>query len=505
MTTDLLNSLLQQAQVAPDLVEYLDRQEVGDAELFASMFADQVIFDYSEKKWFLYDGNVWIPDQTGRVFTLVENNLAAEYLGAAEEYRRDGNAVVSDRFMKRAKQLLHLSRIRNVVEIASHRPGMALRGKEWDTPPMLLPVSNGIIDLTNGTFRKGSPADYVRWYVPTEWDRLNSPAPHWEGTLSEIFGGDQSTVDFMQRLFGYSISGDTTEQILPILWGEGANGKSTLMDVLSIVLGEALCYTTQADSLMDVREGDGNGARPFVHALRNKRLVWASESKDGRRLNSGLVKQLTGDRHITARTLYREPITFAPTYTIFLVTNHCPRLADADDPALWRRILRIPLRERYVDHPRLPHEHKRDRQLVAKLRGEGPGILAWLVRGCLAWQAQGLNPPMSVQESTDSYRQDEDVIGQFVSARLVVGEGLKVPAASVYAEYCAWCEETGDRAMPARSFGQLLTRRFGPAEPEWTGKKTERMYRGIGLGAASRASHITELTDASQNSPLEAL
>jgi putative DNA primase/helicase len=480
-TTELLNQLLEQAHIHPNPTEYLNREEYGDAELFGAMFAGKVVFDHAEKQWYLWDGTLWVPDQTGKVFTFVGNELAAEYLAAAEIERRNNNTDLSNQFVKRSKLLLHRNRIHNVLELAFNIPGLALKGNEWNTLPLLLPVSNGVINLTDGSFRKAVPTDYFRACVPTEWQGLDKPAPEWEHALSVIFDANRDTIAFMQRLFGYSITGDTKEQVLPILWGDGANGKSTLMDVISIVLGDDFCFSTQADSLMDLREGDGNAARPFVHALRNKRLVWASESKEGRRLNAGLIKQLTGDRFITARALYGRPVTFKQVHKIFLVTNHCPRVPDGDDIALWRRILLVAFRERFVDEPRLPHEHQRDRELLPRLLNETAGILAWLVRGCLAWQEQGLNPPPSVLESTDQYHEDEDLIGHFIEDRLLEGESLEASSSQVYKEYKAWCEEFGNRPTSSKALGQILTRRYGPAVVKRNGKKTERVYQGIGM------------------------
>ncbi len=481
MITEQLRTLIEKASISPDLSEYLNREESGDAELFKFRFEGRAAFDHSEKCWYLWNDRYWKEDQIGEVIGFISNELAADYLGAAEEEQRNGNKGLSNQFIKRSKQLMNLNRIINVLELASHLPGIALEGKEWDTPPMLLPVLNGTINLTDGNIRNNAPIDYFRANTPTEWLGLECPAPRWEEALWQIFRGDNQKIEFMQRLWGYCLTGDTREQVLPILWGIGANGKSTLVDALSFTLGRDFCFTTQADSLMDSSKSDGNAARPFVYALRNKRLVWASESKEGRRLDAGLVKQLTGDSEITARKLYGQPVTFKQTHKIILITNHCPRIPDGDDYALWRRVIRIPFEERFVDNPEGPHEHPRNMKLVEHLKAEKSGILAWLVRGCLDWQSQGLNPPQSVLESTQRYRDDEDLMSQFINSCLSVGEGHEVTASLVYKEYVNWCSDSGNHPMSARALGQRLTFRFGETSPKWTGSKTERFYHGVGL------------------------
>ncbi len=480
-TTPQFKALLEAAQVRPDLTENLERQEVGDAEFFSSMFSGKAVFDHSERLWFLWSGHHWTPDITGRVFSLVTNQLAAEYLAAATEAQQRGNGKLSDRFIRRRNDLLNVHRIKNVLELASKLPDIGIQGTEWDVRPMELPVSNGILDLTNAAFRATLPSDYVRSFAPVEWLGLDCPAPQWERALLEIFQEDSELIDYFRRICGYSISGNPREQILPILWGQGGNGKSTIMDALSAVLGRDLCFTTQSDSLMELGRGDGNAARPFIAALRNKRLVLASESGEGRHLNAGMVKQLTGDHFITARGLYANPVTFKVTYTIMLITNHCPRLPDSTDYAIWRRVQRIPFEVQFVDKPESANQRSRDRHLSEGLLAESSGILAWLVRGCLEWQQEGLNPPTSVQASTARYREEEDLVAQYISDRLIANLDADVSAGDLYRDYTDWCSELGLKPFSSQAFGQRIAARFGAAQVLWKDRRSQRVYRGVGL------------------------
>ncbi len=455
----------------------LDRNEYGDAELFAALFAGKVLYDHAEKQWYLWRGFRWERDETGEVFGLIGNQVAAEYLDKAHEERANNQVERSKDFVSRAKALLSRRRTSNAIELATHLPRLALTGSEWDIDPMLLPIANGLIDLRTGAYRETTPSDYVRTFSPVEWRGLNTPAPLWEKTLLQIFGGDADLVNFARRLFGYAITGTTREQVLPILYGEGANGKSTILEVLLGVLGRDFCFTTQADSLMDTKQGDGDGARPFVYALRGKRLALASESKESQKLNAGLVKQLTGDSEITARTLHSKPVTFRQTHKIMLITNHCPRLPDGDDYAMWRRVIRIPFNVRFVENPTQAHERKIDKNLPASLENEYAGILAWLVRGCLEWQKVGLTPPTAVLESTEQYREDEDLTGQFVDERMIIGDGYEAMSGLIYNEYKKWCEEYGYKPMSSIALSKRLKRKFG--EPVRSTKGY--FYRGIGL------------------------
>ncbi len=476
-----MQELLQQARVQVEAREYLDRHEVGDAELMRELLRDQVLFDHAERRWYLWNGRLWQPDLTGAILVRVANVVAARYDEDANAARLRNDQPLSKRLHRRAEALCHAYRIRSVLNLAAALPGIGLRGDEWQLPPMLLPVANGLLDLRTAALRQAEPSDRIRVCASTDWLGLDYPAPLWNRLLDGIFGSDVPTIHFLQRLLGYAVSGDRSEQILPILWGSGANGKSTIVDALSFVLGPGLCFTTQSDSLMDMGRTDGNAARPFIAALQNRRLVWASESREGARLNVGLVKQLTGDETITARDLYASPVTFRQSHTILLITNHRPSLPDGGDEAIWRRVQLVPFGQRFVDEPKLPNERKRERDVGARLRLEAPGILAWLVRGCLDWRSQGLNPPAAVQESTSQYRLEEDEIGQYISERLVTGPDREVAASAVYRDYAVWCEETGRQAVNARHFGQRVSASFGKAEVRWHAGKTRRVYRGMGF------------------------
>jgi putative DNA primase/helicase len=461
--------------------EYLERNEFGDAELFRDLLGERVVFDHSERRWYLWNGRQWQPDGTGAVVGLVANVVAGPYAEAAAAALANGDHESLRLYRRRVNDLFRIHRVHNVLEIASALPELALQGGEWEVPPMLLPVTNGILDLRDGSLRNALPSDRIRTFAPTEWRGLDHPAPTWDRLLHSIFGGDEQQISFVQRLLGYAVSGDRREQVLPIFWGSGANGKSTLVDALSAVLGPDLCFMTQSESLMDMGRTDGNAARPFVAGLRHRRLVWASESREGSRLNIGLVKQLTGDETITARNLYAAPITFKQSYTLILITNHRPRFPDGDDEAIWRRVLLVPFEQRFVDHPRGPREHRRERDITAGLRGEAPGILAWLVRGCLEWQRLGLQLTRSVQDSTARYRLEEDVLGQFMEECLVTGPDLQLAAGALYKRYSAWCEESGQVPVPARSLGQAMARRYGGTVVQRVGRRTHRIYPGVGF------------------------
>jgi len=207
------------------------------------------------------------------------------------------------------------------------------------------------------------------------------------------------------------------------------------------------------------------------------RLAWVSESKAGARLNVEQVKWLTGGGTLTARPLHGNPVTFTPRFLLLLITNHKPK-ADADDYALWKRVQLIPFTQSFVDKPIAENEHKADLHLAKRLKDEGPGILAWLVRGCLAWQQEGLNPPKSVQLATETYQKEEDDLSQFVEEYCLVGPDYVVRASQFYQAYKQWAESYGTRAMGTRIFGEKMSKRY---KKDRAKDGNGLAYYGIGL------------------------
>lgn len=453
------------------------QNEAGDADLFAQLHAGLIAFDHAARSWHIWANNFWQLDKTNEVYNWVTKRLAATYLRGAADALEAGKNDLAARFSKRANLLQAKKRADNVIFLAAAQEELALSGDEWDADPWLLGVENGVIDLRTGEHRPGRPSDYIRAHAPSYFQAIDTPAPRWERFISEIFNGDQELMGFLQRLLGYGITGLTREHILPVFIGpDGRNGKSTLLETLGAVLGPDLATSSQADSLMDLG-GRGDGPRPFVFALRGKRLVWASESNEGRRLNAGLVKQLTGGDKLNVRTLHSKPVEFSPTHMLLLITNHRPHIP-ADDQAIWDRVFLLPFTMRFIDNPTKPNERKADKALKETLRTEAPGILAWLVRGCLSWQREGLLPPRVVKAATEEYRAEEDTLSQFIAECCVISEGAKTGGLKLYEAYTAWARESGEKPMSKNAFGQRLKRRFELVPP--TNVVT---YGGIGLKA----------------------
>lgn len=437
--------------------------EYGDAELMAELYAGRILYDRNEKEWLWWNGVYWEAGAAGKVANLLPTELAAQYLRAAAEYRRKSEdekaQALAQELAKRAQSLGQRKRAKNVLEWMADHPALSVAGG-WDARPMLLPVENGVLNLETGELEPGRPEDMLRKHAPTRWAGLQASAPIFERVVSEIMGKDPVMVGLLRRLFGYCITGKVTEHIVPILYGEdGRNGKGTLLETIKDVLGDELASPIPAAVLVQAnQEPNGEAPRPFLFGLRGKRLVWASETGEGQRLNSALLKLLSGGDTITARTLHGKPDTFKATHKIMLLTNGKPEV-DALDSALWERLLLIPFEQRFVDNPSGPNEHPRDKDLPEKLRAEAPGILAWLVRGCLEWQAQGLQPPDKVRAATKELRDENDFYHLWAADGLVENPGASTRAGVLFAACEKWCTRNGHR-YSRNTLGKWLKKHY---------------------------------------------
>lgn len=453
----------QRMQFTADLEKFIDRNEQGDAEFFAQMFNGQVVYDHSEKLWYLWHGQYWGMDSRREIIGYVSNRLASLYIGmAAQILSQQGATAYYKKLIDRGRQLQALTRTKHVLEFAAGEFGIGLAGTEWDSNPDLLPVNNGVIDLKTGKLRNCLPTEYIRHHSPVDWIDIKEPCPMWEKTLDGIFNGDIEMIGFIQRLFGYAVTGHVTEHKLPIFLGESArNGKTTIFEALNNILGEDLSTSIPMNTFMKKKYID-DGPAPYLEKLNGKRLAYSSESAEGIKIDTALIKSLTGGDTLNPRGMYKDPKSFKPTHKLMLFTNYQPAVP-ADDQAAWDRILLIPLEMRFVDNPTKPNERQKDKDLGEKLKAEYPGILAWLVRGCLAWRKQGLNEPDSVTKATTAYRDSEDELQTFIDECLTFGKGLgyQTKSSDMYMRYQKWADSYGMHAMNSLLFSKKIKKKIG--------------------------------------------
>jgi putative DNA primase/helicase len=328
-----------------------------------------------------------------------------------------------------------------------------------------LNVQNGTVDLRTGKLRPHNPADMLTKLAPVTYD-MDADCPTWLAFMDRIMASNAELIEYLQRLVGYCLTGDVSEHILPVLWGDGANGKSTLVNcVLHLLGGE---YSMPApEHLLMLRKGEQHPTE--TACLCGRRFIGAIETEGNRRLAESRVKMLTGGDRLTARRMREDFWDFDPTHKIWLASNHKP-IIRGDDLGIWRRVKLIPF---VVKIP----EEEQDKQLPDKLRAEMPGILMWALSGCLQWQHDGMKEPAIVRGATDKYRQDMDMVAQFVAECCVVGPRFQTLAKQVHEAYAEWGGTMGSRSFYAKLRDKGFTVQTGTAGEF---KKMTTVY-GLGL------------------------
>jgi putative DNA primase/helicase len=395
--------------------------------------------------WLVWAGMRWRVDDEGEVVRRATDTIRAMTAEANEIADDDQRKAVLRKLLAYESH----QHIIGTVRLAASAPGVPVRHVDLDHDPWLLGVQNGAVDLRTGELRQPTRGDLITKQAGCAYDP-EAKCPQWEAFLDRIMAGNQDLVGFLQRITGHALTGDTSEDVLFVFHGTGANGKSTLLRALLDLAGD---YGKPAakDLLLAKRD---SGHTTDLADLRGARLVTVMETDEGRRLAEAEVKSLTGGDPVKARFLYQDNFTFEPTWKLFLACNHLPKVRGTDR-AIWRRIKRVPFTVT------IPDEEQESREVLrARFRAEQPGILRWAVEGCLAWQLVGLREPEEVRKATADYRAAEDTLAAFLEEECVLGPNNRVPKGALFARFADWAKRSGEAPLLSkRDFGNRLRER----------------------------------------------
>ncbi len=449
-----------------------DRNDIGNSKHFANTYRDELRYCAAWKKWHSWDGSRWKIDDEERPLRLAKE-LTTKMFGEVVEHpgANDGVGIALKHVCATAK----LDRLKAMITLAG--PELPIRVSEMDTNHWILNCTNGMVDLKTGKLLTHDRSLSITKLCPTEF-QPDVESPLWKRFLRDVFVDDE-LIQFIQRLFGYFLTGDVSEQKLPIFFGTGANGKSTLLNAFMETVGMDYTMQCMPDFLMK-KKWEGH---PTENArLFGQRFVSCVETDASCDLAESKVKMLTGGERINARRMKEDFWQFNPTHKIVLCTNHRPVIKGTDE-GIWRRVLLIPFDQHF-------DEARQDKQLLEKLKSERVGILAWAVRGCLEWQRIGLSPPKQVCDATAEYKRSEDLIGRFLEHRCIFDPSHHIRFSELYTALESFGRDSGDVVPDKRTVGIRFAER---GFEKFTSNGT--CYRGLLLRGSESTVEDLERTE----------
>lgn len=458
-----------------------DTTDEALAELWVHSDPSHAVRIQGTDSWYTYVSGCWIADRT-RDGLDARSSLAAlltqtadRFVEAAETDAEKKVAADVYRDLRSAGKLGAVyTRFRS---LPAHL--VTVRDEDFDRDPYLLNCSNGTLDLRTGILRPHDAADRLRGISQTPYI-ADAKAPRWTRFLDEVFPGRPDVIAYLQLILGASLIGRPLLHILPVLVGTGRNGKGTLIRALTAALGRD--YMAACDnSLLITAKFEKHSTN--VMALKGRRIVTASETEAGDAFATAALKRYTGGDELSARRMREDESTFIPTHSMILQTNHLPKV-DVEDEALWARLRLIQFGVSFMDAP--------EPDLDLTLAGEAPGILAWLVAGCLRFISGGMTEgrvPDSVTGATTSWRVEDDQFAAFAEERLTRDPKGEAKSGDIQEAYKGWCDSRGEQMeYRGKRLGEAL-RRYGATDGRTA---TGRLWKGIRFRSEGDSVIITD-------------
>ena len=419
-----------------DSIRYtLDDKGVGNA--FADSFKNELRFVREEKNWYYFDGTRWRRDTE----SLNARERAKKYL---EHLCSIAHGSENGDFVRFVAELASSGKRKTMLDEAKSVHPLSI--SDFDTRGDLLNCLNGTIDLNTCERREHNPSDLITKLAPVTYDE-NAKCLRWLKFIDEIMCNVEETRAYLQKWYGYGITGETSEECLLIKYGPRTrNGKGTLDESVMNVLGD-YALNMQPDSLAKRKRYSGSSPSPDIARNVGVRFVNVNEPAEDMVFDAAILKQLTGSDTVTARFLYGSSFDFVPRFKLFISTNHLPTITD-DTLFASRRIWVIPFSRHF-------NEDEQDKGLKTQFKTETSksAILNWMLEGLMMYRASGLEAPEAVKKATAAYRQATDTVGSFIENFSIKKAGAKPRKTSeIYLLYKRWCRESSLAYVASQKF-----------------------------------------------------
>ena len=424
---------------------WFDLTDQGNACAFAHFYSGQLKYCRESKSWLSWNGVIWETGANERARQLFIDSLHRRRRAyeAIEESERPVGVL---KFLTNSE---NNPKVINGLMSAQNLPQFVVNIGDFDRDPMRLTVANGEIDLRTGRFEQARPEHFATCYTPVEFVE-GAQASMWESALRATFRDDQQLLHFFQKCIGYSLTGDVSEQVMFVCVGEGANGKSTVLEVVKELLGG---YGASTPFLTFDAKSKNEQTNDLAR-LKGKRFVSIVETDEDSYLAEAKVKLATGGEALTCRYLHKEFFEYTPQYKIWMATNRAPQIKGTDH-GIRRRLLLIPFNKRFEGSERVAG-------LKELLMKELPGILNWALQGLAMWQREGLraNLPDAILNATEEYKEENDMIDSWMLERVEKApETVRIRATEFYTSYAEYMKLSGVRPKGIVTWGKDMKSR----------------------------------------------
>jgi len=439
----ILKAINSQTQVV-DFAGY-GLNDTGNAHRFADKFRDALKYNVDNKKWMSWNGKYWQYDLYNNVKNLAEMVI--------EEMKQQAKKIDGENERKamflNIKKALSSAGKEAMLRETMHLPEIPVTNDSFDNDPMLFNCESGIVDLTTGEIKPHEKTSMMSKYSP--YPVSKKKPQRWLKFLEEIFAGDKELIKYVQKVFGYAMTGSTKEQCVFILLGDGNNGKSLLLQIINDVMGSYGAASSVEVILEKKNQSAGNlGEVARLNKIRN---VVTSETQIGDKLNESAIKLMTsGIEKIVARFLYGNEFEFVPIFKLFMATNHKPTIRGTD-VGIWRRIRIIPFNVVFTPE-------QQDKDLKDKLKLEMPEILNWMIEGCLLWQKEGLKNPGSIDESLKEYKSEMDIVQKWLDECCELHPDYRAKGGDLFVNLCHYISANKEYQISNTMFGRNMGKKF---------------------------------------------
>lgn len=426
--------------------------DLSNGRRFAERFRGRLLYCHGNGAWYRWDTQRWARCESGEAIAAAKRVAEECFDEASGALRRESSDWAKRNFSQALAVHRSAARLENMLKCASSEPGMSIANPGlFDSDPWKLGVRNGVLDLRTGTLIDAASDMLISRQAGTHYD-FQAECPRWIQFIAEVCSDDDGLAAFLQRVCGYALTGSVTEEKLFFMYGTGANGKSVFANVVAAAFG-GYAVTVRAALLARDPRGTGSDAEREKARLPGARLALVNETGQADMWDDQRVKEITSRERISARYLHQESFDFMPTHKLFIRGNHQPGATDASD-GFWRRMVLIGFTRQFSEAERVPDLDSRI------IETELPGVLAWMVEGCLAWQREGLGVPAGMRAAVEAYRRDTDLLGEWLRLHCINSPHAETPVRDLFQSYERFLREGNLVGFPLKNSPNKKSREY---------------------------------------------